>query len=156
MKKPVIRLYGHAGTGVIIEHPTGVIYSNQSGGTACLQPEIEGAFVPFGNDVLLDGHRFISPEDDLDVHFVGPKHEGTGATLVMDEEDADVIDSILAKARVDQWIKVDRSRLQDSCEAWVFVTVMQDEQDKESVVSSICSGFGPYPKCGVLTWTNSD
>jgi hypothetical protein len=35
-----------AGLGLIIEHPTGVIYSNQTGGNFCLQPELEGAFVP--------------------------------------------------------------------------------------------------------------
>jgi hypothetical protein len=31
-----------AGLGLIIEHPTGVIYSNQTGGTFSLQPEREG------------------------------------------------------------------------------------------------------------------
>jgi len=153
MIQPYISLFGHTGTGVIIEHPTGVFYSNQSGGTGCLHPKIEGIFVPFGNDVLLDGHRFISPENDLGSYFEGAKYGGTGATLGIDYEDADVIDAILAKARVDQWIEVDRSRLKESCEAWVFVMILQDEKDDGL---SICSGFGPYPKRGVLIWGNSD
>ncbi len=153
MSKPHISLIGHAGTGVIIEHPTGVIYSNQAGGTACLHPEIEGTFVPFGNDVLIEqGRRLLSPQDDLESYFEGPKHRGTGATNGLDAEDADFIDGVLQRAHVRQWIEVDRDRLKESCEAWVFVTVLGDE----SSPFPICSGFGPYPKRGVLTWVNSD
>ncbi len=151
MSKPYVSLIGHAGTGVIIEHPTGVIYSNQAGGTACLHPEIEGAFVPFGNEVFA-GHRFVSPENQLLAYFEGPKHGGTGATNGLDEADADFIDGVLKKVGVRQWIEVDRNRLKESCEAWVFVIVLDDEAPSVS----ICSGFGPYRKKGVLTWSNSD
>ena len=144
MRKPYVSLIGHAGTGVI--------YSNQAGGIVCLHPEIEGAFVPFGNDVVYEGRRFLSPENDLESYFAGPKHCGAGATNGLDEADADFIDGVLQKAQVSHWIAVDRNRLEESCEAWVCVTVLEDEASP----FSICSGFGPYPKKGVLTWVNSD
>ncbi len=152
MTLPRVRLYDLAGTGVIIEHPTGIIYSNQAGGYSCLQPFLEGAFVPIRNDVSLEG-EFISPERDLREYFIGPKHGGCGAPHGLDLEDADFIDRALTKARLDSWLKVDRQRLKESCEAWVFLTVLGDE---DLGGSSICKGFGPYPKRGVLTWTNSD
>ena len=71
MPSPFVHLYEHVGTGVIIEHPTGVTYSNQAGGTSCLQPSLEGAFVPIRNDVLLKDSRFVSPETDLLKYFAG-------------------------------------------------------------------------------------
>ena len=45
---------------VILEEPTGVLYTNQVGGTACLNPEVEGFLVPLTgwepdyNDPMLD------------------------------------------------------------------------------------------------------
>lgn len=115
MKSPCVSLYESVGTGVIIEHPTGVTYSNQAGGTSCLHPSIEGAFVPFGNDVREEDSGFLSPENDLSDYFEGPKYEGTGANSGLDEDDADFIDGILENALVSQWIRVDRSRLKESC-----------------------------------------
>ncbi len=153
MNIPYVSLYDHVGTGVIIEHPTGVAYSNQAGGTACLHPSIEGAFVPFRNYVQFDDLRFWSPDNDLREYFEGPKHRGTGATSGLDEDDADFIDNVLTQAHVDHWLQVDRGRLKESCEAWVFVTVSRDYGDADTGISS---GFGPYPKLGVLTWGNSD
>lgn len=34
--------------GLLVEHPTGVLWSNQTGGTACAHPECEGFYVPLG------------------------------------------------------------------------------------------------------------
>lgn len=153
MDKPYVTLFDNVGTGVIIEYPTGVLYSNQVGGTANLHPTFEGAFVPFGNDVLIPSREFISLESHLVGYFEGPRYRGTGATDGLDAEDADFIDSILKEAGVDRWIGVDRNRLRESCEAWVFVNVLADEGRPDV---SICSGFEPYPRRGVLTWCNSD
>ncbi len=151
--KPCIRVYEHVGKGVIVEYPTGVIYSNQAGGTSCLQPELEGAFVPFGNDLPRKPRDWKGAEDELTAWFEGSRHRGTGATNGLDAEDADFIDGVLERAEADQWIKVDRNLLRDSCEAWVWVTVLADEGGPHV---RICSGFAPYPRRGVLTWTNSD
>ena len=82
--KPTIRLYDAVGTGLIIPCPSGVMVSNQTGGTACLQPEIEGVYIPLRNDYGLKDFRFSSPELELTTHFVGPKHRGAGATSGLD------------------------------------------------------------------------
>ncbi len=148
MNKPCITLLESAGTGVIIEYPTGVVYANQVGGTLCRLPTLEGAFAPFRNYVLTPSQEFASPENHLLDYFKGPKYRGTGAIGGIDDEDGDYIDDVLAKAGVDGWIRVDRKRLNESCEAWVFVQVLAD--------INVCSGFGPYPRRGVLTWCNSD
>ena len=61
--KPTIELWESVGLGLIVEMPSGVLYSNQTGGFSCLHPAIEGVFLPLRND-----HSFwklISPERDL-------------------------------------------------------------------------------------------
>ncbi|AUX40429.1 uncharacterized protein SOCE26_018300 [Sorangium cellulosum] len=76
----LIRLYD-AGLGLIIKHASGVLYTNQTCGVCCAQPELEGVFVPL-----------------------------------------------------------------DAEESWL------GEVERASTIS----GFGPYPRRGVLTWPNSD
>ena len=61
--KPLIRLYDMVGTSLIVPAKTGVIYSNQTGGTACLQPQQEGFVIPFCNDISLPGLKLVSPEN---------------------------------------------------------------------------------------------
>ncbi|MFN3230679.1 MAG: DUF6210 family protein [Alphaproteobacteria bacterium] len=48
-------------------------------------------------------------------------------------------------------IKVDRSRLKTSCEAWVFVQVYAEDGS-----IPLQTGFEAYPRLGVQTWSNSD
>ncbi|MDI1444498.1 DUF6210 family protein [Polyangium sp. 6x1] len=50
-----------------------------------------------------------------------------------------------------RFITVDRARLADSHEAWVWALVTSDGDDLAGF-----SGFGPYPRPAVLTWSNSD
>ena len=152
---PVIRLDSCVGTALVISHPTGVIYVNQAGGTACMQPGMEGAVVPFGNDVALEGNVLMSAQDALEKHFTGSKHLGSGATSGLDDEDADVIDGIFAGAHVGPWFKVDRGRLKESMEAWVYVTITEEENDGHLPIG-LFAGFAPYPRAAVLTWMNSD
>ena len=90
--KPMIKLWESVGLGLIIEMPTGILYSNQTGGFSCLQPSLEGTFLPLRND-----HSFwelMSPERELREYFEGPKHGGTGATSGLDTEDADAVDGV--------------------------------------------------------------
>lgn len=47
-------------------------------------------------------------------------------------------------------IRVDRTRLGESLEAWVWVNLMNEDEN------SVFLGFGPYPRAGILTWFNSD
>ena len=153
MSKLFIELWNNVGTGVIIQYQSGVVYSNQAGGFCCLHPKLEGVFVPFCNDACLDDLTLISPDPELRGYFEGPKHRGTGATSGLDSPDADFIDSVLRKFGANRYFAVDRNRLCDSMEAWVFVTVSPgDPRDP----APLFGGFESYPRLGVLTWSNSD
>ncbi|WP_437599320.1 DUF6210 family protein [Sorangium sp. So ce590] len=137
----LIRLYD-AGLGLIIEHASGVLYTNQTCGVCCTHPELEGVFVPFDAE---------ESRLQLDAHFEGPKYRGTGAMHGIDEEDAVFIESVLRDGRIEVPLVVDRSHLKKSHEAWVHVLI-----EAETAPFSTVSGFGPYPRRGVLTWPNSD
>lgn len=120
-----------------------------------MQPGMEGALVPFGNDVAIDGNVLMSAQEALEAYFTGPKHGGTGATSGLDQEDADAIDAIFAKTEYGSSFKVDRDRLKDSMEAWVHVTV-NGVGSTETAIPGTCWGFLPFPRSAVLTWMNSD
>ena len=59
MQNSRIDLYESVGLGLIICCDSSVIYSNQTGGSACLHPEIEGVFIPLRNDYTENEKRFI-------------------------------------------------------------------------------------------------
>jgi hypothetical protein len=148
---PTIDLDYHVGLGVIIEYPSGVLYSNQTGGTSTLHPSIEGVFVPIRNELSLPSRELMSPETELFEYFEGPKHRGTGATSGLDAEDAAFIEAVLDRWSVGDLIALDRDRLSESHEAWVRVLLSSADD-----ALSVFRGFGPYPRPGVLIWTNTD
>ena len=145
-----VSLFGHVGTGVIVAWPSGIFYTNQTCGHVCRQPELEGVFVPLGNDVDLEG-RLLGPESLLHEYFAGPAHVGWGAEHGLDEADAQVIESALHKNHLLRIVTVDRSRLRDSHEAWVYVLIGEPDSS-----FPMFTGMGPYPLGGILTWVNSD
>lgn len=151
MTKPVIRLYDLAGTGLIFPWPSGVIYSNQTGGLHCLQPEVEGIFVPVGNDILAEDKLF-SHAGGLLRYFWQGHWKGRGAVDGLVEGDADFIDHLLRKPPILSYIRVDRDRLLESHEAWVNVIVDRDDKG----VPSLFPGLEPSPCKAILTWPNSD
>lgn len=131
-------LYDLNGVGVVVALPTGVIYSNQTGGSACLQPELEGAFLPVNSQ-----HEDGDPqglEAQLTGLFVSSAH--------FDEKLADRVDAVLRRFDETHGISVDRMRYGDSHEAWIFVMIQQ-------MPSGTLRGV-EGPLAGVLTWTNSD
>ncbi len=143
MNKPIINLWRIDGVGLIIAHPTGVLYSNQTGGKKCLFPEVEGAFVPLKDPLM-------NQQAELELHFTGYKWKGNCNSKI-DEETADFIDSVLACSYLSKTLKVNREKLADSFEAWIHVVILQDDRDE--YLQEFCgfpSGFG------VLTWDNSD
>ncbi len=143
----VIELYSTVGTALILEMPTGIRYTNQAGGTSCLQPSAEGILIPFENDYDIN-RQFLSLEIELATYFESAW--GTsGATGGINLRDADAIDDMLCQRKLIQWFHVDRKQLHSSFEAWVHVIVLGDH-------SFYCHGFGPYPRSGILTWANSD
>jgi hypothetical protein len=147
---PRINLWNAIGLGLILAYPSGIHYSNQVCGHACLHPTLEGIYVPLANDILENG-TLISPATDLWQYFTGPKLLGMGAPQGLDQRDADVIDAILARYRIDTLLTVDRLRLGESYEAWVWVKVLDNEGP-----TALINGGGPYPRRGVITWPNSD
>ena len=150
VEKARIKLWGHVGLVVIVEWLSGTLYSNQTGGTDCLHPEFEGVLVPLRNRMHPDG-SLKSPETELNQHFLDV-HAGSGATYGLDEDDADFIDNLLQDYRLSQSLRVDRSRLNESHEAWVFAELLADDINE----FPIFTGLGPYPRKAVLSWTNSD
>ena len=150
--KPLVRLWDSVGLDLIIEYPSGILYSNQTGGTSCLHPEIEGVYIPLRNRTEASGRKLISPEHELFEYFAGPKHNCTGATTGLDPEDADYVDSVMSRNWLVHIVSVDRNRLPASHEAWVHVLVHGEGQSN----IRIFRGLGPYPRPGILTWSNTD
>lgn len=151
-KLPIVELWGSVGFGAILSFPSGVLYANQTGGTACLHPTLEGIYIPLANDCTHPGGQLLGPEVELGAYFEGPKHGGTGAIRGLDSEDAAFIEMVLSRWNLSSFITLDRARLADSHEAWVWAIVTSDDGDDLPVFS----GFGPYPRPAVLTWSNSD
>jgi hypothetical protein len=151
MSAPRIRLWEHVGLGLIVSWPTGIVFTNQTMGNSCLHPEIEGVFVPLRNDCTIPERVLISPEKELWDYFIGPRWERSGAAQGLQDVDADFIDSLLKKNRLFPTISVDWSRLKDSHEAWVFVTISGDEPGDFPIFSRLA----PYPRTRVMTWNNS-
>ena len=135
--QPSIDLIGFEGLGLIIEWPSGVNYTTQSAGYGCEHPQIEGVMVPLFDGV---GRPVLH---SLRQHFRGDWH-------AIDEKAAAIIDGILKRYDLG-FIRADRSRLSDSRESWIFVTV--DEDSSPKLLPRI-EGFGS--RSGVLTWPNSD
>lgn len=149
MGKVIVRLWDHVGTGVIVRWPSGIVYANQTGGFSCCEDELEGVFVPVGNDVGLDG-RLRSAENRLGDYFRGPPHLGSGAVHGLTEAEALLVESSLHENLGLRNITVDRRRLRESREAWVHIRV-----DAPAGRTPLFEGLGPFPLAGVLTWTNT-
>jgi hypothetical protein len=139
-------LYEFVGTGLIIKAKTGIVWTNQAGGVSCLQPECEGLFVPYGNDLSFDG-KLISLESTLFEVF----QKADEQTWVQ------LFERALASYAAAHWapfreIELDRSRLRDSVEAWVHVIYRPTPESYPPLVE----GLGEPPFEAVLTWSNSD
>lgn len=145
---PIIRLWD-AGLGLVVPFPSGVRYANQTAGTACYEASVEGVYIPMGaaDD---PGTRV---EEALLKYFQGAPHFGTGAQGGLTRTDADYIDGLLDSANVLELrtCRVDRSQLDDSFEAWVWLTC----RTTSGGIAELFSGF-PKEFQAVLTWTNSD
>ncbi|MBV1774272.1 hypothetical protein KSF73_00945 [Burkholderiaceae bacterium DAT-1] len=140
-----LSLHESAGLGLIIAHPSGVIYSNQAGGTACRQPEQEGIYIPIRNDISVPDGKLLSPEHELNAYF------STRDTDRLCESDITYLSTALARYRLDHCIQIDLARLNDSMQAWVYVLITQAESQNHSLFN-----LSSYPQGGVLVWGNGD
>lgn len=145
--KPTVEIWDSVGLGLIISYPTGVLISTQTGGTACLHPEIEGIYLPLANDYYTDTKEFFSPEIELSEYFVSQYHR-SGAVNGISLKDVQVIETILNKYNLSSFIEVDRKKLLQSHESWIWVKLQQTN-------NMLLSNF-TFPLSAILTWNNSD
>jgi Family of unknown function (DUF6210) len=131
-------LDGLSQAALIVLLPSGVAFKAQVGGTWCRQEIAEGVLVPFENDPPLD-----APELALHAQLRKLLREIAALT----DELADAVDHLLSAHHFTMGARVDRARLAESCEAWVYV-------DLRETNDSIFHGFGNCK--AVLTWPNSD
>jgi hypothetical protein len=137
-KMPTILLYSLWQASLIILHPSGVMYQNQTCNHACRQRRAEGVLVPL-IDIPLDEPRCPLEHALADLEW--------WPVQGIDSERADRIDAILQRWRATVGIRVDRSRLHESEEAWVYTIV-------EPNGTAVYDGFGT--RRAILTWSNSD
>ena len=136
-----------SGIGIIIQKNSGVFYTNQTGGYACHQPALEGAFIP----LFSKGEFYDKLSKKLDDYFFGDSgpyrghcyiYEGKG----INEQDADWLDLLFKESEVP--FKVDRDKLNESEEAWIWIEVFGDMGN--------LFAEGIDGKEGVFVWDNSD
>jgi hypothetical protein len=142
MKKKVC-LYPLKQLALIISEPSGVFYYNQVGGVSCQHPEEEGVLV-FVGDV------FNGLYDEISMYRYNQWE--------FQKKDADYLDQLFKRKL--KFVKVDRTRLKDSMEAWIHVVFEHglpkpNRDSLQSLQNNIYfSGF--ESRRGVLTWDNSD
>jgi hypothetical protein len=137
--KPRVCLYWLDRAALVILMPSGVIYFNQTGGNFCLQSEAEGILFPINNEPRL-GHLH---DGSLDIRLA----QATPEMIRISETTAQRIDTLLEEFLYNDIVKVDRSKLEQSNEAWIHVEI--DEQS-----SGDLNDFAGYK--AILTWPNSD
>ncbi|MGX7668754.1 DUF6210 family protein [Flavobacterium pedocola] len=144
--KPKVKLHDAIGLGLIINYPTGITFTNQTGGTACYQSSCEGLYLPIGNDITVDENRLVSPSIALEKYFTNAKHSGHGATDGLDRDDYDEINKTLKAYHLSDSIAIDEESLAKSHEAWIYVKIKNLD---------LIDDF-PENLDGILTWSNSD
>lgn len=126
---------------LIVGHPTGVRYEHQCGGLACRHNTLEGFLVPLEESAQM--------AEALSAYFYdGPKYQGH-CYDGFDEDDARFVDALIA-AGGSAWARVDRQRLADCCEAWVFLKI-----EAGYICVPYCYGSDPGTTV-VMIWENSD
>jgi hypothetical protein len=143
MSKPIIDLAVMPYDAMLVlAHPSGVVYRNQVGGVTCFQKELEGVLgaVDLGDAEV---------ERIMNLPFA----PGHGVSVEL----ADALDAILTGNARTRHVTVDRARLRDSLEAWVFVHADTREAPPDHRVGDYFGSiFGFGKASAVLTWPNSD
>ena len=138
MKK--VTLYNLSGVAAVVPMKTGVIFTNQVGGIACLHPELEGVLVPFNDDYEQEDYK-LSLEYQLREIFT---ENGWGKII---PKQANEIDALLKTFPDTSCAVVNRTKLEESYESWVWCNVVESEH-------CCLENFGNVEI--VLTWCNND
>jgi len=131
--------------GLIILAKTGVYYTNQVAGVACFHPIVEGYFVPF-----YLGYRNWR-ELNWELQELG---DSIGTWIGLSSEDADKLDSLFEKYEVP--LRVERSLLESSYEAWVYVRVLDLEKCGVQFKGMKDGSSDDDQPLAVLVYENSD
>ncbi len=167
--KREVELYESLGLGLIFHCESGVIFTSQVGGYSCWQLAEEGIYIPLDDEVQ-------KLDKKLHDHFTGSKWKGWCCHGI-DEETADFIDDLLQSSILTKMLTVDRTRLDQSMEAMIYVKV--DDQpatkptrqegnyaDQRAAIEAkykhlaldpfLYPFYGFGIGMGTLTWCNSD
>lgn len=143
-------LYGLFDMGLIVPASTNIFYYNQTAGYGVFHQQQEGIFVPIATaDSRKDERHDLLSLELIDYFFRGPKWGGHCARI--DEETADFMDAAFLKYGHTKSFRVDRTKFDQSHEAWVHITLDCPQQK-----TWMFSGITPFPKTAILTWPNSD
>ena len=147
MELPCLDLSDTVGLGLIISHPTGILLENQTGGHACLRPQLEGVYLPLANDYTNE-RVFLSPEIAFNHYFTHSRYKNNPTSTRLNQNDVVAIHALLQQHQLYPFITVDSTKLAASHEAWIWVQVRAG--------NPLLKGFQNYPLTAVLTWANSD
>ena len=132
--------------GPIVRHSTGVMYSNQAGGTSCDHPKAEGFFVPIILQKTHDDHTPFYEEFHHYVCDILPRaiHIDRHATT----EIAKSVDEVLSGYRYP--FRVDMNALHELQEAWIPIII----DGEISLPFDILIGL--FGMRAILTYPNCD
>lgn len=139
-----VLLYQIESTYLIVECSSGVIYQNQVGGQICFQAEQEGVLAPL--DVRSESANTLAERAfPQGCQGIAP-------------ETADFLDELFRLDLGMAFLVVDRARLAESWEAWIYVLIDQIPNSFDTNTQEAYSGplYGFSGSRGVVTWPNSD
>jgi len=168
---PTVGLCSHEDNflGLIIPAKTGVIWTNQTGGTACMQPRLEGFLIPLNHAWLPDPDPLLDFVWDLDPEAVGKfltaSPELNALFESVSKAETGVAICPFTPERLDhngQLVTLREDRLQ-LMEAWVAVRVRSERPEGSLDVSGYDLEFfwdealkDFAGQIGILTYPNSD
>ena len=133
----VIKLWYAHGLFAIVHAKTGIVYQNQTGGVHLIQAQAEGILAPLNSYIAGDWN------DTVD----GRLSRLLNCVIGLKKKDADAVDKILSLSAETRCMKMDRSKLASSQEAWLHVRILKSATEN-------LEQFGG--SSAVLTWENSD
>ena len=117
---------------LVVEAPTGVKFSFQVGGSIHWQRSVQGVIYPIPA-LGLAGAEVLG----------GQLHSIAFELVSISDQEADRIDALFAGSRSIE-LKVDRSKLSDSCDSWIHMTLL-------GAGNWLIQGFD-FPLECILTW----
>jgi len=140
---PIIELYSIDQACLILLAKSGFVYWNQTAGVACGQRGEEGVLVPLLDRVQDESGSLV----ECPLHLALADLAWGPVLGIVDDKRADEIDALFRRFYFTECLSVDRSRLLESEEAWVYVRINPFK---------FRLGVNVATEAGVLVWPNSD